>query len=166
MGWAQENHSGAEVMKLLESAMRRWFWLPAAILLLAGAQLVLWAVDRKPPFAVLHTTPAIGIRGQEVRLQAAVRRDLWRGCSVKFSRYVFDANGFRRDLEVERSVSAEFIAALERKSPGQLLVVIKLSQEFPLGNSSLVTDLHYCCNPLHVLWPIAVKTEIPFVVAP
>ena len=153
-------------MSLVNNALRRWFWCPAAILLVALGQLAVWAADREPPFALISTDPIIAKRGEEVTLHANVRRDIARRCSAKYSRYVFDADGFRRDLEGERTASAEFIDKMERISPGKLQVVIKLSQALPLGSSALVTDLRYRCNPLHVLWPIFVKTEIPFEVVP
>ena len=153
-------------MSILNSTMRRWFWLPAVILMIAGAQMGAWLADREPPFVVIRTEPSIAKRGEEITLRADVRRDVHRNCSAKFARYVFDADGFRRDLEGEHVASAEFINALEKRSPGKLQVAIKLSQALPLGQSLLVTDLRYRCNPLHEVWPIVVKTEIPFEVVP
>ena len=57
------------------------------------AVLLVWAVDREPPFALSGpVTVWSGPPGGEMRLDAPVRRDLDRECDVKSTRYIIDGN--------------------------------------------------------------------------
>jgi hypothetical protein len=130
------------------------FWL---CLLLA----VYWAAQRQPPLAVLAQQAAPVAPGHIAQVQLRVRRDLARGCAVSYHQRLYDAAGYRFEFGSGESLNAEGIAALERATPGQLVLRIPIPQRAASGPARLVTSLHYVCNPLHLLWPIPLQLDVP-----
>lgn len=87
---------------LLERLM--WVWI--VLLLITVGQLVWWSIDREPPFHVGSYTPTSAKPGQTATISANVERELKRGCSVQFSRYLYDPGGTRHDM-----VAGQFMTA-------------------------------------------------------
>lgn len=127
---------------------------------------IAWAFDRDPPFEVVSVEPAVGRPGGSVLLLATVKRDIKRGCSVKYTRHLWTPAGYRMDLEGLQEASADQIARMETRNPERLAVVIELPAWITPGTAQLVTHLNYRCNPLHILWPISVTTTLAFNVEP
>lgn len=144
----------------------RLLWLPVAVLVLAAVQLLVWSVDRAPPFEILTVAPTTRRAGERIDLQATVRRDLARRCSVAYTRQIFDARGFRHDLEGVQFASWRTVDTFDRLTPGELRVSVAVPGNAAPGPAQLVTTLLYECNPLHRLWPIEVVATLPFNIDP
>lgn len=126
-----------------------------------------WAVDRAPPLRVLSIAPAAAQRGHLVEITAQVERQLHRRCSVRITRYLHDAHGFRYELERGISLNARDLEVLERRlNPGYARVTALLPVSMSPGPAKLVSSLSYVCNPLHEVWPIRVVMVIPVAVSP
>lgn len=148
--------------RLLRAAVRIVQWTFAGFALAGVAQIVVWALDRRPPFEVVSYEPAIAVPGQSVALTLVVRRDARRDCAVTWTRWIYDGRNVRIDLEGQQQMSAASVAQLELRSPGRLTLWVPIpSSAFP-GGAELVTDLDYACNPIQHLWPINVVTRVPF----
>lgn len=148
--------------RLLRAAVRTVQWTFAGFALAGVAQIVVWALDRSPPFRLVSTAHAVAVPGQSVVLQMTVRRNVARECSVVWSRWVFDGRGVRIDLEGQQQMGATGIAELEKRNAGRLTISVPIpSSAFP-GPAELVYDLDYVCNPLHRWWPINVVMRVPF----
>lgn len=125
---------------------------------------VVWAFDRSPPFEVLSREPSSAKPGGHLMLVAEVRRDVKRGCSAFFTRHLYTPAGYRYDLEGLQFASASQIEDIEDRQPGRLALIIELPASITAGTAHLVTNLQYRCNPLHMLWPINITTDISFTV--
>ena len=147
---------------------RRWVWLPILIALAGCVQIAVWWADSAPPFAVLGLERLERVQpGHTVRISAYVLRDVKRGCAATMRRSVFDSGGYRYDIGGEIYFSAASIEAMEQRSPGRLTVAFDVPGGVLPGPAVLQSQLEYACNPLQVLWPIEVVTDLPFeVVAP
>lgn len=152
-------------MSALHARMAHLLWLPLGVLLLSLLQLALWAADRAPPFVLASVMVSTAAPGRTVQLEALVRREISRRCSVHYTRQIFDGAGVRHDLEGEQYNSAEAIEHMERRNPGRLLLAIAISADARPGSAALVEARRYQCNPLHALWPIEVTTVMPFTIA-
>lgn len=151
-------------MNRVNKFLHRLMIVPLLVLIAFVVEVVIWSVDRHPPFEVLATAPAMVAPGEIVDLVADVRRDTDRGCSARFTRHIYDGASSRHDLEGVQIINAEGIRDIERRTPGQLWVSVRVPSKATPGQASLVTNLDYTCNPLHGLWPIHVITEIPFTI--
>ena len=139
--------------------------LVAWILIAASVALgIYWASDRTPPFELLlyKTTPAKP--GGTVYVEAKVHRDLSRGCSVRFTRHIFDSTGRRFDLSDEQVLDAESIEMMDKLAPGALRLAFKVPETMLPGPAKQVSALRYYCNPLHNVWPIRVLLTYDFMV--
>lgn len=149
-------------------ALQKGVWIPWLFLALVVGQFALWALDREPPFALISATSNTPNPGGVLEIEAKVRRDLDRECSVEFSRYLFDSAGFRHESFGPQKMSPKALREMDAHAPGQLNVRLRVPYEFPPGKGVASTVLEYRCNPLQdVLRPINVEMNIPFeVVAP
>lgn len=149
-------------MNSVNSYLRRLILLPLLGLVAFAVQLTLWAIDRRAPFELTSTEPAIGRGGEVVDLRAYVQRDLSRECHATYTRFLYDGAGFRHDLGGPNYINAAGVADLERRTPGELRIAVRLPTGLAPGRAALVTTLDYSCNPLHRIWPVHVVMEIPF----
>jgi hypothetical protein len=124
----------------------------------------LWASDREPPFEVISVAPVSARVGDPVTLRATVRRDSRRDCEARFSRYLYDSQFVRFDLEGEQRATDRMIDAIERRTPGQLMLSFIVPAGMSTGPAVLQTELQYRCNPVHMIAPISVTTQMPFTV--
>lgn len=154
-----------EVARALNHAVVATEWVARLILLLAGMLVLYYAADRKPPFELVSSAPASAAPGEYVTLRAVVRRDPERGCNAQYWRYVFDSRGARFDLGHSQA-SAEAIAAMERRSPGDMTLAFVVPPAAAPGPATLQTVLIYECNRVHHWWPIPVTIDMPFLVLP
>lgn len=125
-----------------------------------------WAADRAPPFVMEGYRINPVKRGGVFPMELIVRRDVTRGCSVEFSRYMFDSRGFRYSLGEQQVMGAEGIARMEALYPGRLKLLIPIPESMAPGMAKYMTDLSYICNPTHFVWPIRVLMEVDFEVTP
>lgn len=150
--------------KIDEMAVKyRWV---AHVLLWSGVATFAWMVfDREPPFAVIAVEPAYARPGDFVVITAKVRRDVDRQCKAELSRIVIDSSGTRFDLITSR-YSAASIAAIEKRTPGILKTTFQVPTSAATGVATVIGDASYECNRAHGLWPISVRSELPFMVLP
>lgn len=146
--------------------MMRFLWLPAIVLLVGLAQCTFWALDRKAPFSIVAVSPASGRPGSTILLDVAVKRDISRPCSARFTRQIYDSRGVRYDMEGDQLATSAAVSRSEKMSPGRLLLAIDVPPSAQPGGAVMLTSLAYTCNPVQVLWPIEVTTAIPFEVLP
>jgi hypothetical protein len=142
-----------------------WFWI--AVLVVSICQVVWWSMDRSPPFRVDAVRVTNAQQGGVVRIDAEVFRDVRRECGVTLSTHLYDATGARFTIDSTAIISSAGIAAMERKTPGKLLMTIQLPAGVAVGPASMVSSMAYTCNPLQeLLRPIHVQTEFTFEVLP
>lgn len=125
-----------------------------------------WAMDRHPPFAIIG--PVI-VRnappGGTVFFVADVRRDLYRDCSVRFSRHMIDGAGVRFDFATEpRVMTPDGLRAMDILMAGKLCLAVDVPRGANPGKAVHTTELIYICNPLHRWWPIEVSMPLRFVI--
>jgi hypothetical protein len=104
--------------------------------------------------------------GGVLRIEAKVRRDLSRKCSVQFSRHIFDSQGTRHDISAETMMTFAALQGLEQVTPGRLVLAVHLPPHIALGKARLVTPLIYQCNVWHSVKPIETTMVVDFEVAP
>lgn len=123
-----------------------------------------WLCDRKPPFEMYgYVAPSVK-QGEMLHVKANVRRDIYRECSVTFSRSLFDEQGRRYWESPEYYVSPEGLRELNRQMKGDLELLLAIPDYAPPGKTTLVTNLKYICNPIHQLWPIETSTVVETIV--
>lgn len=154
-----------EVARAVNHAVVATEWVARLILFLAGLLILYYAADRRPPLALVSSEPASAAAGEYVTLRAVVKREPERGCNAQYWRYLFDSRGARFDLGHSQT-SAEAIAAMERRSPGSLVVSFVVPPAAAPGPATLQTVLLYECNRVHHWWPIPVTIDMPFSVLP
>ena len=148
-------------------AMRKLVLLPWLVISLALVQVSVWAMDRSPPFALLSFKVNSPQPGQLLTVEAKVRRDLDRECSVYFSRYLFDSIGVRYDLTGPQMMSPSAIRQMDSLAPGELNLILPVPTTFRPGPAVFSTVLEYRCNPLQdLIRPIYVQMHIAFEVMP
>ena len=156
-------HFSRQVGALATAVVERlMFWW--RLLIIAGALITCWQVfyDRTPPFKVLGVYPAQVYPGQPVTIVAAVWRDGTRRCSVDMDRHTYDYQMNRTDYP-RVAFTADDIATWERHDPGIMRPTIIVSPNASCGAAVLVSNLGYGCNRAQaLLWPIHVRTELPF----
>ncbi len=158
---------GDAIMSKTTQLLERMMWLWVLILAVSIGQVVLWSLDRSPPFRVDSYTIAPVHRGGTITLNAKVARALDRECSVTLSNSLYDATGARHVIEPPIKFTPKDLAALERKTPGRMMRNLPLPEVVPAGPASLVSSMEYTCNPLQeMLRPIPVQVEFMFEVLP
>jgi hypothetical protein len=156
-------------MTKITQFLHRTLWLAYAILAAMAVAFLMLVMDRKPPFRILPMTPVAVHAGEWAFIEAPVWRDQDRRCSVTFSRFLFDSDGARFDMQGQQIASAKTIQRLERDTPGKLLLKLQIppkkDAEHPHGMATgpalLLTSLSYVCNRAQRVWPVEVETEIP-----
>lgn len=125
------------------------------------------STDREPPFRVLEVEPAAARAGEIVTIRQRVVRDMSRPCNVKWTRFLWAPGMGRIDLTPEAVlVGPDFIRRMEERSPGRLVVSVRIPDTAQAGQGSLVTHLDYWCKTAQRAWPITVVTDVPFTVLP
>lgn len=146
----------------------------AQLILAIGAAVFLYGMfaDRSPPFVLLSVEPAAARPGDTVVIRAKVQRDLARGCSADFSRYMWGPT-IIGGAEVETRfvlgashASPEMLAMMDKRWPGGLVIAEKVPDRMIPGSARITADIEYVCNKAQVLWPINVHAEFPFQVLP
>jgi len=151
---------------LVRAAVRTAQWTFAVAFAGGMAQMLVWALDRTPPFELISIEPAVATPGESAVLIMHVRRDAGRDCSAILTRWVIDGKGVKIDLEGQQRISAEAIRDLERRTPGLLITSVPVPLSAFAGDALLVSDLEYVCNPVQRWWwPIGVTTKAPFTIA-
>lgn len=151
----------------INAILRRHSWVAWTLNVATALTLLVFLVDRAPPFSVISVEPASAKPGDLVILRALVHRDTARDCSALFSRYVFDSRQVRFD-DIARPTRASdaFIDHLERVDPGRLTLAFVVPAGMAPGPARVETVLHYRCNITHAVWPIEVTAQMPFTVLP
>lgn len=145
--------------------MRRWDWLPTWTLWAALLIVLAQAMDRRPPFELLHVYPAEARPGEVLTIYADVRRETARACEVDVYRSLHDAHGKRWDYP-EAHFSSESILLTEQRTPGRMAPTFVLPANAAPGPAEIVTSLRYRCNKTHTLWPITLTHTLPLTVLP
>jgi hypothetical protein len=141
-------------------------WLAWAIVVGSVCGLAYLITDSEVPFRRLAYTVNAPRPGEVLRVTNMVQRDLSRGCSVRFSRHMFDSAGTRIDLHPETVMTAAALVGLEAASPGRLNLAIVMPAYAAPGPAKLVTPLYYRCNVWHSLQPIESTMVIEFNIQP
>lgn len=146
----------------------RHAWLGWLLCVPVAWQLLDWIIDREPPFAALGAAQASPVRaGGTVVFIAAVRRDLDRDCTVQFSRHLIDGLGIRHDFAADpRVMTADGLREMDSAMGHQLRLAVNIPAGAAPGPATYTSDLIYRCNPVHVLWPIAVSMPLRFHIDP
>ena len=140
--------------------LTNWAWklrvIPWMMILISAGQIAWWAADRVAPLQMIKYRPMVGQPGGMVIIEADVKRDLSRGCSVVGNRTMYDAKGTLFTISDNKTVSAKALEVLDSLMPGKTAIAITIPLEAAPGKAKIVTTLNYTCNPLQRLldWPI------------
>ena len=143
-------------MARLTSWIERYIFVSWMILAGTGIIALYWALDRSPPFVLGSYTAFNAQPGETMFITASVQRAAEHDCSVRFSRYLVDSNKVRHEIAPDGFMSATALKDLERESPNQLRIALRVPLAAAPGPGALVTNMEYQCNPLHAVWPIDV----------
>jgi hypothetical protein len=146
--------------------LQRSAWVAWLLLVLSGIGAASLMLDDKSPFTMLEYRVGAVKPGGVLRIEATVKRDLSRKCSVEFSRHVFDSLGTRHDITPETMMTSAALEGLEKATPGRLVLAVQLPPHIALGKAQLVTPLVYQCNAWHAVKPIESTMVVTFEVAP
>ena len=150
-------------MSKTTALLDRLMWLWVLIIGVSVSQIVIWSLDRSPPFRIESYRIAPVHQGGAIELDAQVWRDARRECSVTLSNNLYDSRGTRYVIEPPVTLPHGAIAALEKKPPGRMIRKFPLPDGVALGPASLVSSMSYICNPLQELFrPISVQEEFAF----
>ena len=153
-------------MARLTSVLERYIIFSWAIIGACALVALYWALDRTPPFVMTNYTVFNASRGETAYVNATVKRDTGRDCTVDFVRYLVDANKARHDIGGTQYMTAAALQQMERDMPNSLRLAVRIPADAPVGPATLVTALEYRCNPMHVFWPIDVLMLIELKVLP
>lgn len=153
-------------MARLTYVLERYIILSWVIIGACALVALYWALDRTPPFVMTGYTVLNATRGETAYVTATVERDVGRGCTVNFVRYLMDANKARHDIGGTQYMTAAALRQMERDMPDSLRLAVRIPADAPVGPATLVTALEYRCNPMHSLWPMDVLLEMRLVVLP
>lgn len=157
------SYPGNEIMSRTTAMLERLMWLWMVIILVSIGQVVIWSVDRSPPFRVLSYQVGPVHQGGVISIKADVWRDTKRDCSVVLSNNLYDSAGTRYVIEPPVSFPAGAIAEIEKKTPGRMIRKIQLPEGVAIGPASIVSTMSYACNSLQeIINPILVKEEFVF----
>jgi hypothetical protein len=123
----------------------------------ALAQVIVWSLDRSPPFVMVSYTSKPTKAGDVVIFRATVKREMHRHCSVTYSRMFYDSSGSRYDItEGAQIMNSIALDDQNRRTPDSLILSVKVPSAATPGVGVLITVLDYECNPVHKLYPIPV----------
>jgi hypothetical protein len=151
---------------MTQSILQRSAWLAWALLILSALGAATLVLDDQPPFKMIAYTTQPVKPGGVLRVEALVKRDMTRPCSVVFSRHIFDSVGTRHDISAATPMTVVALQGLEKATPGRLVLAVKLPDHIALGKAQLVTPLVYQCNAWHSLKPIEETMTMTFEVTP
>lgn len=124
--------------------------------LLAIGQIIYWGIDRHIPFRVISYVANPALPGDAVIVRAAVERDLYRRCSVTYSRMFHDAAGSQFDITSgAQMMTADALNDLNRRMPDTLILSVTIPPKAAPGKGALISVLDYVCNPVHQLYPVS-----------
>lgn len=141
--------------------LHRSIALAWTMIALALLQVGWWSINRSPPFELLSVSTSATVAGEYILIDAKVRRDPSRNCDVKYMRYITDAAGYRTELGGLQYMTDEAIDALEKETPGELHLAIRIPENVVSGNAVIGTVLSYACNPVQQVFPIQELINIP-----
>ena len=155
----------------LAAAADRFVVRAKRVLSVVGVGLVLVAAyqistDREPPFVSVKVYPAAAKPGESITIRQDVARDMDRECNAVFSDWAFFPGVGRKMIHPPTEVGWEFIAAMERRSPGVLVKTFQIPMEAQPGHGFVSTPIWYWCKPVQYFWKIPVLNETPFTVLP
>jgi hypothetical protein len=153
-------------MQTATTILYRSAWLAWLLIGISGAGLAWMIGDSTPPFRLTGYVSNVPHRGELLRVDATVWRDLERNCSVQFSRHIFDAAGVRWDVLSSTNMTAAALRQLDEQAPGHLRLAVPIPAGAAVGPAKLVTPLEYQCNPWHGIRPIESTMTIDFEVLP
>jgi hypothetical protein len=153
-------------MQTATTILYRSAWLAWLLIGISGAGLAWMISDSTPPFSLTGYVANVPRRGELLRVDATVWRDLDRNCSVAFSRHIFDAAGVRWDVLASANMTAFALRQLDEQAPGHLRLAVPIPAGAAVGPAKLVTPLEYQCNPWHGIRPIESTMTIDFEVLP
>lgn len=155
-------------MTKITRTLERLNILSLIIVLACALQVLWWVFDTSPPFELVSYTATAAQPGGVTRIEAVVKRDLARDCSVTFSRHMFDATGVRFDLSGQQMMSASALKTLNEISPDKLRLNIAVPAIAAPGRALVTTVLEYRCNPWQesIGRPIRVEMKNYFEVLP
>ena len=119
-----------------------------------------WTFDRHVPFEMYRYTTVPAKPGGTLYIQAEVRRDLHRNCSVSFSRVMYDVKGVRFWESPETYINPKGLADMDLQMKGDLFLALPVPLNAPVGPMTISTYLKYKCNPIHSFWPIETTINI------
>lgn len=144
------------------NVLYRLRWLFTGMLLLCFGQIVAWGFDRKPPLELVGWNIERPVYpGGPLRITLAVQRDMSRECDATVSRHIQDGRGFRFDLP-QLVMDSHAIAALQASLRDENRILVQMPDDAAPGPAKYVSALSYACNPVHRLWPMRVRHELPF----
>ena len=149
-------------MMPMTKLLQRSAWLAWALLALSGFGFLFMVMDDKPPFQMLGYEKATVSPGEILRIEASVKRELSRRCSVTFSRHLFDVEGTRIDVVPDTYMPASALEELQRLTPDKLKLAIPIPSYVKPGPATLVVPLAYQCNAWHALRPIETRMVVAF----
>lgn len=139
----------------------------SALCVIFAAQVAWWAADRDAPFVLLDYKVAPAKAGQNTVVEAIVKRDMSRRCSLLFSRSFFDSKGIRYELtDGAQFMNSATLTAVNQRGPGILKFNVKIPLDAAPGVGSVMTTLDYQCNPLHQIYPISMVVSEDIEVLP
>lgn len=153
-------------MKAVRAFLDGHVWVAWLTIAVSSAGALGMLLQRDPPFKSLSYTSTPGYRSGVAFIDAAVARDIDRGCSVAFSRAFVDAKGARWDILARTTATAKSLREFNAASPNTLRIPVAVPSEAAVGPAVLIISLEYVCNPMHVLWPIDVVLSYRFEVLP
>lgn len=126
-----------------------------------------WGLDRKPPLSLVEYTYTHVRQGAQLELHAKVKRDIDKGCSVTYARYILDSTGNRsNESQISYMNSKGMMEMAAKMGRDNLNILYPLTTELHPGPATYIVMLDWQCNPLHAIWPIQQVIEIPFNVLP
>lgn len=156
-----DSYQGSEIMSRTTAVLERMMWLWMTILAISIIQVVIWSVDRSPPFRVISYQ--ISQQGGMLLMKADVWRDGRRNCAVTIGNSLYDSTGSRFVLEPQIKYPAGAIREIEKKTPGKMLRKLQIPEGVANGPASIVSTMEYECNPLQeMLRPIYVQEVFQF----
>lgn len=155
-------------MTKITRTLERLNILSLIIVLACALQVLWWVFDTSPPFELVSYTATAAQPGGVTRIEAVVKRDLARDCSVPFSRHLFDATGVRFDISGHQMMSASALNTLNQISPDRLRLIVPVPPIAAPGRALITTVLEYRCNPLQesIGKPIRMEMKTYFEVLP
>lgn len=164
---SSSSSQGGSIMQRATAVLERMMWLWIVLLSVSVAQVAYWWFDRAPPFSVTSYSVAPVYQGGYIHIDAIVKHDLTRECSVTLSNNLYDSSGSRYLLEPPVRLQHGAIAAVDRKTPGRMVRNMPLPEGVAVGPAALVSSMAYECNLLQELVrPISVQIEFLFEVLP